>query len=121
MSERDYEPKPSKQESKKDYHETASGEKRRSPYDKPEPMKPRTPPKDLSSPKERSTPYGKEGGPFTKAWDDLTKFADCPVCLGDPRACPTPDVPASVCPTRRNAIKHMKRGKGARPAMVLRD
>lgn len=58
---------------------------------------------------------------FNKAWDDLTKFADCPVCLGDPRACPTPDVPASVCRTRRNAIKHMRRGKGARPAIVLRD
>jgi len=59
--------------------------------------------------------------PFKKAWDDLIKFGDCPVCLGDPMACPTPDVPASVCPTRRNAIKHMKRGKGARPQMVLRD
>ena len=64
---------------------------------------------------------GKQQKPFSKAWDDLTKFADCPVCLGDPRACPTPDVPASVCRTRRNAIKHMMRGKGARPAIVLRD
>ncbi len=63
----------------------------------------------------------KKDKPFTKAWDDLIKFGDCPVCVGDPMACPTPDVPASACPTRRNAIKHMMRGKGARPPMVLRD
>jgi hypothetical protein len=66
---------------------------------------------------ERRSPYDK---PFTKAWDDLIKFGDCPICHGDPMACPTPDVPASSCPTRRNAIKHMRRGKGAPPERVLR-
>lgn len=57
---------------------------------------------------------------FNKAWDDLIKFGDCPVCLGRPRDCPNMGVPASACPTRRNAIKHMKRGKGAPPQRVLR-
>ena len=57
---------------------------------------------------------------FDTSWD-LMKFGDCPVCLGDPMACPTPDVPMSVCGTRRNAIKHMMRGKGGRPPMILRQ
>lgn len=55
---------------------------------------------------------------FDTSWD-LMKFGDCPVCLGDPMACPTPDVPLSACGTRRNAIKHMMRGKGGRPPMTL--
>ncbi len=55
---------------------------------------------------------------FDSSWD-LMKFGDCPVCLGDPMACPSPDVPMSVCGTRRNAIKHMMRGKGGRPPITL--
>jgi len=55
---------------------------------------------------------------FDTSWD-LMKFGDCPVCLGDPMACPSPDVPMSVCGTRRNAIKHMMRGKGGRPPITL--
>jgi hypothetical protein len=50
---------------------------------------------------------------FNKAWDDLIKFGDCPVCHGDPMACPEPDKPASLCSRRRNAIKHMRRGRGS--------
>jgi len=57
---------------------------------------------------------------FDTSWD-LMKFGDCPVCLGDHMACPTPDVPMSACGTRRNAIKHMMRGKGGRPPMILRQ
>ncbi len=55
----------------------------------------------------------KKDEPFTKAWDDLIKFGDCPVCHGDPMACPEPDKPASLCSRRRNAIKHMRRGRGS--------
>jgi len=107
MSEKAFEPKTPREKEAKEYYEaTNPTNPKPSDLDKPQP------------PKLRSY-YG--DGPFSKAWDDLTKFADCPVCLGDPRACPTPDVPASVCRTRRNAIKHMMRGKGARPAIVLRD
>ena len=94
-------------------------------YDDPKPKEDKS---GMIKPKKKTpreimqqTPPQQQDKPFTKAWDDLIKFGDCPVCLGDPMACPTPDVPASVCPTRRNAIKHMRRGKGARPAMVLRD
>ena len=104
MSEKAYEPKTPREKEAKEYYEATN------------PTNPK--PSDLDKPKKQK--YG-SGGPFSKAWDDLIKFADCPVCLGDPRACPTPDVPASVCRTRRNAIKHMMRGKGARPAIVLRD
>lgn len=50
---------------------------------------------------------------FAIAWDDLIKFGDCPVCHGDPMACPEPDKPASLCSRRRNAIKHMRRGRGS--------
>ena len=57
---------------------------------------------------------------FETSWD-LMKFGDCPVCLGDPMACPTPEVPLSSCPTRRNAIKHMIRGKGGRPPVTLHE
>ena len=57
---------------------------------------------------------------FDTSWD-LMKFGDCPVRLGDPMACPTPNVPMSACGTRRNAIKHMMRGKGGRPPMILRQ
>ena len=106
-----YEPKTESEKEAKEYDEAMGGERYHPSMYKPKPS-------DLDKPKKQK--YG-SGGPFSKAWDDLTKFADCPVCLGDPRACPTPDVPASVCPTRRNAINHMKRGKGARPAIVLRD
>ena len=52
-----------------------------------------------------STHTPKEGT-FNKAWDDLIKFGDCPVCHGDPMACPESDKPASACSRRRNAIKH---------------
>jgi len=48
----------------------------------------------------------KKDKPFTKAWDDLIKFGDCPVCHGDPMACPESNKPASACSRRRNAIKH---------------
>ena len=51
---------------------------------------------------------------------DLMKFGDCPVCLGDPAECPSPDEPMSECGTRRNAIKHMIRGKGGRPPITPR-
>jgi len=55
----------------------------------------------------------KEDEPFTKAWDDLIKFGDCPVCHGDPMRCPESDKPASACSRRRNAMKH-SRGSVAR-------
>jgi hypothetical protein len=50
---------------------------------------------------------------FKKAWDDLIKFGDCPVCHGDPMRCPESDKPASACSRRRNAMKH-SRGSVAR-------
>ena len=48
---------------------------------------------------------------FDVAWDDLVKFGDCPVCMGEPRACPTPELPAARCPTRRAAIRNIKGGR----------
>lgn len=54
----------------------------------------------------QQTPPQKMKKPFTKAWDDLIKFGDCPVCHGDPMACPESNKPASACSRRRNAIKH---------------
>jgi hypothetical protein len=106
------EPKP-----KNDYHETASGEKRKSPYDKPKPRTPQEPMMNPAEMQEQKTKYK----PFEKAWDEIIKFSECPVCHGDQEACPAPPgTPASYCPTRRNAMKHMKRGKGSRPARVLR-
>ncbi len=57
--------------------------------------------------KEDHTPKPKEKA-FQKSWEDIIKFGDCPVCHGDPMACPTPDVPASFCRTRKNALKHMR-------------
>ena len=50
---------------------------------------------------------------FNKAWDELIKFGDCPVCHGDPMRCPESDKPASACSRRRNAMKH-SRGSVAR-------
>ena len=54
---------------------------------------------------------------FDVAWD-LLKFGDCPVCHGDPEACPMPELPMSGCKTRRNAIKHMMRPKGKERDMI---
>lgn len=44
----------------------------------------------------------------------LEKFADCPICQGEPEYCPTPQMGYQRCPTRRSAIKHMRRGKEPR-------
>ena len=55
----------------------------------------------------------KKQEPFTKAWNDLIKFGDCPICHGDPMRCPESDKPASACSRRRNAMKH-SRGSVAR-------
>lgn len=41
----------------------------------------------------------------------LQKFADCPICQGEETHCPTPQMGYQRCPTRRSAIKHMRRGK----------
>ena len=104
------------------------------PYDEPEKKHKRNPyqdqnkerPKTFKSPKEAYADAMKNPKDFGKSKDvvfdtswDLMKFGDCPVCLGDPMACPTPDVPMSSCGTRRNAIKHMMRGKGGRPPITL--
>lgn len=61
---------------------------------------------------ERVMEERKKDEPFKKAWDDLIKFGDCPVCHGDPMRCPESDKPASACSRRRNAIKHSQ-GKSA--------
>lgn len=55
----------------------------------------------------------------TKAFDValegmLEKFADCPICQGEETHCPTPQMGYQRCPTRRSAIKHMRRGKEPR-------
>jgi len=44
----------------------------------------------------------------------IEKFADCPICQGEPEYCPTPQMGYQRCPTRRSAIKHMRRGKEPR-------
>lgn len=77
---------------------------------KPDPKfaHPRT--RDLDKPEEPS--YGTKAiKSFDVAWDDLVKFGDCPVCMGEPRACPTPELPAARCPTRRAAIRNIKGGR----------
>lgn len=67
-------------------------------------------PKDLDKPEK--PPYGTKAlKSFDVAWDDLVKFGDCPVCMGEPRACPTPELPAARCPTRRAAIRNIKGGR----------
>jgi hypothetical protein len=66
--------------------------------------------KDLDKPE--IPPYGTKAlKSFDVAWDDLVKFGDCPVCMGEPRACPTPELPAARCPTRRAAIRNIKGGR----------
>jgi len=80
-------------------------------FRKPDPRfaHPRT--RDLDKPEKPS--YGKKEAlkSFDVAWDDLVKFGDCPVCMGEPRACPTPELPAARCPTRRAAIRNIKGGR----------
>lgn len=49
---------------------------------------------------------------FDEGWDELTKFGDCPYCLGNPAKCPTPEVPAKYCKTRRATMSHLARGRG---------
>ena len=92
--------------SDKDY--TGDEDRRKTEEQKKRMMKP---PQDLDKPQGQK--YGQGDGAFGKAWDDLIKFGDCPVCHGDPMACPEPDKPASLCSRRRNAIKHMRRGRGS--------
>lgn len=114
---KDYDPKPKNPDSQ--------------PYNEPEDKKAINPYKDnntskpFKSPKDRNMEMNNPKN-FKKTTDivfdtswELMKFGDCPVCHGDPMACPTPDVPLSACGTRRNAIKHMMRGKGGRPPMTL--
>lgn len=87
------------------------------PYDDPKPkedkygmIKPkRKTPREIM----QQTPPKQQDKPFTKAWDDLIKFGDCPICHGDPMRCPESDKPASACSRRRNAMKH-SRGSVAR-------
>lgn len=52
---------------------------------------------------------------FDTAWDLMKFWDNCPVCLGDAGKCPAPQLPMHQCPTRKNAMKHMKRGKKVRP------
>jgi hypothetical protein len=87
-----------------------------SPYDEP-PKEPRMPPYPPTDDDTDDPSLNK--AVFDTAFD-LMKFGDCPVCLGDPAACPSPDEPMSECGTRRNAIKHMIRGKGGRPPITPR-
>lgn len=106
-------------DSDKDYTDNSDREKREamarmygvtSGRKKPDPKfaHPRT--RDLDKPEE--PPYGSKAlKSFDVAWDDLVKFGDCPVCMGEPRACPTPELPAARCPTRRAAIRNIKGGR----------
>jgi len=94
-------------------------EKPPSPYDNPKPQK-RPPYDGGKSPEYDPDEASMRKSIFEASWE-LMKFGDCPVCHGDPMACPSPDVPLSSCPTRRNAIKHMKRGKGGKPPITLHD
>ena len=48
---------------------------------------------------------------FDVTWDVIKFWDNCPKCLGDAAKCPSPQLPMHQCPTRKNAIKHMKRGK----------
>ena len=49
---------------------------------------------------------------FKVALDEMIeKFADCPICQGESEYFPTPQEGYARCPTRRSAIKHMRRGK----------
>jgi|9_EtaG_2_1085328.scaffolds.fasta_scaffold42688_1 hypothetical protein len=52
---------------------------------------------------------------FEVTWDVIKLWDNCPVCLGDAAKCPAPQLPMHQCPTRKNAMKHMKRGKKVRP------
>ena len=52
---------------------------------------------------------------FEVTWDVIKLWDNCPICLGDAAKCPAPELPMHQCPTRKNAIKHMKRGKKVRP------
>tara|TARA_R110000744_G_scaffold73488_3_gene147068 strand:- start:1291 stop:1962 length:672 start_codon:yes stop_codon:yes gene_type:complete len=88
-----------------------------SPYDEP-PKESRMPGPDYP-PKDDDTDPSLNKALFDTAFD-LIKFGDCPVCLGDPAECPSPNEPMSECGTRRNAIKHMVRGKGGRPPITPR-
>lgn len=114
MSERDYSRKdPRIQRDKpKPYDDPEPPKRMGNPYDKPPTPKPKTG-RDIMTINPKDMERKKKNEPFTKAWDDLIKFGDCPICHGDPMRCPESDKPASACSRRRNAMKH-SRGSVAR-------